>query len=293
MGSATAWHLARRGRQVTLIERFGARHTWGASHGRSRNFNLTYVDPTYQAMLREAAVLWRELEAESGVSLLDLVGIANHGAGIAPDLDEALGALGVRASMLTPQEAQERWAGIRFDTRVVHTPEAGRLDADEAVAALQSEAARHGGEVLLDTRVDSIRVRSDDRVEVSTQEEVYVADTVVVTVGRVDRQAAGREPRAAEAGGHPGAAGPLRGRRTPRPSGRASTTCPSRATPATTTGTRRSTARSRPVRASKPGGTASGRSRTRTSAPSNPSRCSSPRSSGTPASGSPESTPMR
>ena len=113
-------------------------------------------------MLREAAVLWRELEAASGVSLLDLVGIANHGAGIAPDLDEALGALGVRASMLTPQEAQERWAGIRFDTRVVHTPEAGRLDAEEAVAALQSETARHGGEVLLDTRVDSIRVRSDD-----------------------------------------------------------------------------------------------------------------------------------
>ncbi len=183
MGSATAWHLARRGRQVTLIERFGARHTRGASHGRSRNFNLTYVDPTYQAMLREAALLWRELEAESGVPLLELVGVVNHGAGIAPDLDEALGALGVRASMLTPQEAQERWTGIRFDTRVVHTPEAGRLDAQEAVAAFQSEAVRHGGEVLLDTRADSIRVRSDDRVEVTTQEMAYVADTVVVTVG--------------------------------------------------------------------------------------------------------------
>ena len=183
MGSATAWHLARRGRPVTLIERFGTRHRWGASHGRSRNFNLTYVDPTYQAMLREAAVLWRELEAESGVSLLDLVGIANHGAGIAPDLGEELGSLGVRASMLTPDEARERWTGIRFDTRVVHTPDAGRLDAEEAVAALQSEAARHGGEVLLDTRVDSIRVRSDGRAEVSTREEVYVADTVVVTAG--------------------------------------------------------------------------------------------------------------
>ena len=46
MGSATAWHLARRGRQVTLIERFGARHPRGATHGRARNFNLTYVDPT-------------------------------------------------------------------------------------------------------------------------------------------------------------------------------------------------------------------------------------------------------
>ena len=100
MGSATAWHLARRGRQVTLVERFGARHTMGASHGRSRNFNVTYVEPAYQEMLREAAVLWRELEDESGASLLDLVGITNHGAGVAPDLADVLGALGVRASML-------------------------------------------------------------------------------------------------------------------------------------------------------------------------------------------------
>ena len=89
----------------------------------------------------------------------------------------------MRAAMLTPEEARERWSGIRFDTRVVHTPEAGRLDAEEAVATLQSETARNGGEVLLDTRVDSVHVRSDDRVDVSTSEEVYVADTVVVTAG--------------------------------------------------------------------------------------------------------------
>jgi sarcosine oxidase len=183
MGSATAWHLARRGRQVTLIERFGARHTMGASHGRSRNFNVTYVEPTYQAMLQEAAILWRELEDESGTSLLDLVGITNHGAGVAPDLADVLGAFGVRAQMLTPAEAQERWTGIRFDTRVLHSPDGGRIDAEEAVAALQSEVSRRGGEVLLDTPVESLRVRSDDRVEVITPGEVYVADTVVVTAG--------------------------------------------------------------------------------------------------------------
>ena len=191
MGSATAWHLARRGRRVTLLERFGARHTMGASHGRSRNFNTTYADATYQEMLREAAVLWRELEDESGVPLLDVVGITNHGAGVAPDLAERLGALGVRASMLTPAEAQERWAGIRFDTRVLHCPDGGRLDAQEAVAALQSEAARHEAEVLLDTRVDSIAVRADERVEVVTPAEVYLADTVVVTAGAWTEQLLG------------------------------------------------------------------------------------------------------
>jgi len=183
MGSATAWHLARRGRQVTLLERFGARHTMGASHGRSRNFNITYADATYQDMLREAAGLWRELEDESGASLLDVVGIVNHGAGVAPDLADQLGALGVRATMLTPAEARERWAGIRFDTRVLHCPDGGRLDAEEAVVALQSEAARHGAEVLLETRVDAVEVRADGRVEVATPAEAFVADTVVVTAG--------------------------------------------------------------------------------------------------------------
>ena len=183
MGSATAWHLSRRGREVTLLERFGARHTMGASHGRSRNFNVTYVDPVYQELLREAGVLWRALEDESGAALLELVGITNHGAGIGPGLADELGALGVRASMLTPAEAAERWPGIRFDTRVLFTPDGGRLDADEAVATLQSEAVRHGGEVLLETPVDGIHVRADGRVEVTTRDDMYVADTVVVTAG--------------------------------------------------------------------------------------------------------------
>src|SRR4051794_17564613 len=182
MGSATAWQLAGRGRQVTLLERFGARHAMGASHGRSRNFNVSYVEPTYQAMLHEAARLWRQLEDQSGVALLDLIGLTNHGAGVPTDLAEVLSGLGVRASMLRPEEAQERWAGIRFDTRVLFTPDGGRIDADEAVATLQSEAARHGGEVLLDTPVESIEVRGD-RVEVVTPGGAYLADTVVVTAG--------------------------------------------------------------------------------------------------------------
>ncbi len=183
MGSATAWQLARRGRQVTLVERFGQRHTMGASHGTTRNFNVAYDDPVYQRMVQEAAVLWRELESESGTRLLDLVGVTNHGAGIASDADEVLRALGVRASLLPVEEAQERWQGIRYDTRVLYTPEAGRVNAEAAVLALQSEAGRRGAEVLRETRVDSIGLRADGRVEVATADETYVADTVVVTAG--------------------------------------------------------------------------------------------------------------
>ena len=248
MGSATAWQLARRGRQVTLLERYGARHAMGASHGRSRNFNVTYVEPAYQAMLQEAAVLWRELEDESGAALLDVVGVTNHGAGVAPDLADVLGALGARAEMLRPEEAQERWSGIRFDTRVLHCPDGGRLDAEESVAALQAEAARHGGEVLLDTQVDSIDVRTDGRVEVTTPDEVFVADTVVVTAGAWTEKLLGasvalprlvvtQEQPAHFAVSDPTAVWPSYNH------------VPEPGTPATTTGTRRPTARSPPARA--------------------------------------------
>jgi sarcosine oxidase len=183
MGSATAWHLARRGLEVTLLERFGERHTMGASHGRTRNFNIAYHDPTYQAMVQEAERLWRELEDESGATVLDLVGQTNHGAGVAPDADEVLGAMGVKARMLPVEEARERWRGIRYDTRVLHLPEAGRVYAEEAVVALQHQAAAHGGEVLLATPVVGLRSRPDERVEVVTADTTYVADTVVVTAG--------------------------------------------------------------------------------------------------------------
>jgi sarcosine oxidase len=183
MGSATAWHLARRGREVTVLERFGERHTMGASHGTTRNFNIGYVDPLYQRMVQEAGVLWRELESESGVPLLDLVGLTNHGAGVDPDSAEMLRALGVRASMLTPEEAHERWRGIRYDTRVLHLPDGGRVNAEEAVATLHRQIARHGGEVLLETPVLDIQVRTDGRVTVATAGETYVAERVVVTAG--------------------------------------------------------------------------------------------------------------
>ncbi len=183
MGSATAWHLARRGREVTLLERYGERHKLGASHGRTRNFNVAYPDPTYQAMLQEAAIWWRALEDESAATLLDLVGQTNHGAGVEVGAAEELTALGVEAAMLGVEEAQERWRGIRFDTRVLYLPQAGRVYAEDAVVVLQRRTAARGGEVLLETPVEELRIREDGLVEVVTGPTTYVASTVVVTVG--------------------------------------------------------------------------------------------------------------
>jgi sarcosine oxidase len=188
MGSAAAWQLAGRGRDVLLLERYAPGHTNGASHGASRNFNQGYSDPTYVPMLAEALPLWRELEAESGEALLETTGIVHHGSN--PQFDavhDALHAAGIPAGFVPLDEAARRWPGIRFDARVLLTPQSGRLDADRSVAALQSGAVARGAVVRHKTRVSDLRVIGDDEVRVSFESsgttETVTARRVVVSVG--------------------------------------------------------------------------------------------------------------
>ena len=184
MGCAAAWQLAGRGREVQLLERFAPGHTEGASHGASRNFNVAYAEPAHVALLVESERRWRDLEAETGTSLLAQVGIVNHGEH--PDVDDvhaALASAGIPSEFLPPDEARRRWPGLRFETRVLHTPSAGRLHADAAVLALKRAAAAPGAEIRHETPVRGIRIIDDDRVEVRTDDESLAARRVVVTAG--------------------------------------------------------------------------------------------------------------
>src|SRR3712207_7783221 len=61
MGSAAAYYLARRGKRVLGLERFGIPHTMGSSHGHTRIIRLAYYeDPSYVVLLRRAYELWRD-----------------------------------------------------------------------------------------------------------------------------------------------------------------------------------------------------------------------------------------
>lgn len=187
MGSAAAWALARRGRDVTLLEQFGPGHRIGASHGATRNLSLAYSDPDYVAMLAEAVRLWNELETDSGERLLARTGVVNHGTD--PRLGEVRTALlgaGLRAEFLDAAEAAERWRGIRFDQQVLHMPEGGQLNPDAALPAFQRLAAGRGAEVRHHVKVVELKIL-DDGVRLTVEEdgraEVLSARQAVVTAG--------------------------------------------------------------------------------------------------------------
>jgi glycine/D-amino acid oxidase-like deaminating enzyme len=65
LGAAVAWHLARRGAQVALLERCGAGDVWRAA-GRA----VWGEADAQPRLVAEAGVLWREIERETGASLL-------------------------------------------------------------------------------------------------------------------------------------------------------------------------------------------------------------------------------
>ena len=75
MGSATLYHLARRGRKVLGLERYNIPHEMGSSHGITRIIRLAYYEhPDYVPLLKRAWTLWRELEAATGEELLRQTG---------------------------------------------------------------------------------------------------------------------------------------------------------------------------------------------------------------------------
>jgi sarcosine oxidase len=183
MGSAAAWSMAREGRSVALLERFEPGHVRGSSHGRSRIFRLAYPDPFYVELAQRALPLWRELEDDAGVALLATTGGIDHGApaSVGPVAD-ALAARGAQHELLEPEAAAERWPGMRFDGPVLFQPDAGRVNADATVSALQRRAAAHGATVRFEEPVTAIEP-SADGVVVRTESDAYRAPVVVVACG--------------------------------------------------------------------------------------------------------------
>jgi sarcosine oxidase len=168
-GLATAWALARDGRDVVVHEQFEAGHARGSSHGRTRIFRLAYPEEEWVRLAQEALAGWRELEAESGETLLGFPGIVE----LVDDLDAssrgALAAQGVETEVLDQDELLRR-----FDLRAPEgfvgmlQPEAGYVLADRALAAFQAGIERRGGSVLYESPVASLDDLDAEAIVVTT-----------------------------------------------------------------------------------------------------------------------------
>jgi sarcosine oxidase len=153
MGLAAGRALQRRGHDVVVYEQFGPGHTRGSSHGRSRIFRLAYAEEEYVRLAQEALGLWRELEEETGETLLELNGLLEIVHTIEESTAQTLEACGVEWDRLEGEEAERRYPiRVPEGSFAVLQPEAGIVRADKALVAFARD---------LDVRYDS-RVHPDE-----------------------------------------------------------------------------------------------------------------------------------
>ena len=164
MGLATGWALRRRGLEPVVYEQFQVGNDRGSSHGRSRIFRLAYAEDHYVRLAQEALALWRELEDESGETMLELSGLVEVVRTLEESTAHTLERCGVAWERLDRGEAERRYPiRVPEESFVVVQREAGIVRADKALAAFARD---------LDVREDT-RVHPDQ----------LDADAVVVTAG--------------------------------------------------------------------------------------------------------------
>ncbi len=188
MGSATAYHLARQGQRVLGLDAHPRHHKFGSSHGTSRIIREAYMeDPNYVPLVQRAYQLWRELEAESGASLLKITGGLTIGE---PDGAFVSGALAssklynLPYEYLTAAEVGKHFPAYTLSEGLmaVYEKNAGILYPEECVVAHLDLAARQGAELHHQEAVQKWTPQGDE-ILVETQYETYLAERLVLTTG--------------------------------------------------------------------------------------------------------------
>ena len=196
IGASVAWHLARAGARVTIVdagERGGiaTRNSWAW-------INASWGNPESYFRLRVHAMdEWRRLERELPDIRVAWVGgllwelppgqleafAAEHTAwGYDLRRVDAAGAQRIEPLLVTPPEF------------ALHAPGEGAIEPLPVVQTLLAAARRRGAAVIENMSVRSIRLRAGRVIGVETQLGVTDADQVVIAAG------AGTKPLAAGAG---------------------------------------------------------------------------------------------
>jgi len=151
-GAWTAWHLARRGQSVLLLEAYGPAHSRASSGGESRIIRMGYgADEIYTRWSQRSLIQWKELFAATGQRLFHETGVLWLAGKDATRLKETAATLrrcGIRFDELDRAALEERYPQITFGgvTEGLFEPESGVLLARRAVAEVVQDAIRLGVE---------------------------------------------------------------------------------------------------------------------------------------------------
>ncbi len=150
-GASIASELDRRGWDVTLHEQYSPGNTRSGSGGDTRLLRFSHGDQEWYTLSAQRSLeRWLELEAASGLTLFEPVGIAWFDTGASDFADQSertLERLGIACERLDPQEAKRLYPSLGGDDlrSVLFEPGAGILNARIATRAIAAGLRVEGG----------------------------------------------------------------------------------------------------------------------------------------------------
>ena len=189
MGSATALQLAARGHRVLGFDHFTPPHNHGSSHGQSRIIRQAYwEDHRYVPLLMRAYELWEKLEADSGESLMRIIGGLMIGRATGDLVSRsALSAelFKLPHKLLSAAELRRLYPAFQIEDDWVALWEAnaGYLNPEACIEQQLRLAASAGAELHFDEPVVEWNTHLGSGVSVRTARETYSGDYLVITAG--------------------------------------------------------------------------------------------------------------
>ena len=194
VGSATLLQLARRDRRVLGIDRWDPPHAWGSTHGDTRITRCAIGEgEAYVPLVLRSHEIWRELEAETGESLLTQCGALILASGSSAAVVHNKGdfvrrtiaaaeRFGMPHEVLSPNAIMARFPQFRLlgDEIGYFELGGGYVRPERCVAAQLSLARRHGAAIRTHAQVISI-ARDGDGVCITLAdgERILAAEAVV------------------------------------------------------------------------------------------------------------------
>jgi sarcosine oxidase len=149
-GAWTAYHLARSGARVLLLDQHGPANARASSSGETRIIRMSYgADEIYTRSSLRSLKLWKQFFAETGQSLLHETGVlvtAPAADGYLLRTRDTLARLRCRFEWLDSPAVKKRFPQMVFDsgTAGIYEPKSGVLMARRSVQAVVDAAVRAG-----------------------------------------------------------------------------------------------------------------------------------------------------
>lgn len=196
-GAATTYQLAKKGSRVLGIDRFSPPHVFGSTHGDTRITRLAIGEGAqYSPLAIRSHEIWRELEVQTGVSLMTQCGALY----IAPVNDDS--AVHGRPGFLTRTQAsadrynvpymlldadmvraQFPMFNVQVNERALFEPSAGFVRPEACVRQQLALAAFLGADIRTHETFVRHEIDGTGMVKVTTNAGTYTARKLVLAMG--------------------------------------------------------------------------------------------------------------